>query len=120
MPHRNPSKPLLFLFLLTVCGLGWASYELLQPTPKDTPEPPRDPVEALKRQIEEAMASDPCFLSVSSLNWRPNQNHYRVDVQMADGCDKAQAQRLAGRVSELVRRATDGSDAEVWMYSLAH
>jgi hypothetical protein len=121
MPRRNNPISTLLLFLL-VCGFGWASYEFIYVRgifrPQELPPPPTDQVEGLKRQIEEAMSGDPCFLSISSLNWRPNQNHYRVDVQMMDSCEKVQAQRMAGRVAELVRRAANGIDAEVWLYTL--
>jgi hypothetical protein len=113
----SPPRKTLLLFL-AVCGLGWVSYEFFQR--KEMPAAPPDRVEVLKRQIEEAMSGDSCFLSVSSLTWRPNQKHYRVDVEVLQACAKAQAQRMAGRVAELVRHETDGIDAEVWLYSLGH
>ena len=121
MPRRNNPVTTLLIFL-AVCGFGWASYEFIYVqrilTPKELPAPPTDQVEGLKRQIEDAMGTDPCFMSISSLNWRPNQNHYRVDVQMMESCEKEAAKRIAGRVAELVRRGANDIDAEVWCYSL--
>jgi hypothetical protein len=121
MPRRNnPIKT--FLLFLAVCGFGWASYEYIYVQrvfeTKEVPAPPPDQVEGLKRQIEDAMGSDTCFVSISALNWRPNQGHYRVDVTLMETCDKDAAKRIAGRVAELVRRGAGGIDAEVWLYSL--
>jgi hypothetical protein len=121
MPRRNNPVATLILFLV-VCGFGWASYEFIYVRgifkSKEVPPPPLDQVEGLKRQIEETLGSDPCFLGIAALNWRAHDGQYRVDVTMLEGCDKESAKRMAGRVAELVRRGTSGTEAQVWMYVL--
>jgi hypothetical protein len=120
MRRKNPAVTLALF--LAVMGFGYAAYQFLVVekvfAKADLPPPPRDEVERIKAAVEEALASDSCFVSVTAINWRPNASNYRIDVQMVDGCEKKEAQRITARVSEIVRRATNGLDTEVWVYAL--
>lgn len=121
MPRRN-NPVATFLLFLAVCGFGWASYEFIYVQGifrnKEIPPPPLDQVEGLKRQIEETLGTDPCFLQINSINWRAHVGQYRVDVAMLENCDKEAAKRMAARVAELVHRGSNGMESEVWMYVL--
>jgi hypothetical protein len=121
MPRRNNPITTLLLFL-GVCAFGWASYEYIYVQgifrSKEAPPPPPDQVEGLKRQIEDALAGDACFLQIAAVNWRPHDAQYRVDVNMLEGCDKQTAQRMAARVSDLIGRGSGGKKSQVWMYQL--
>ena len=121
MPRRKNPIATLVIFV-AVCGFGWASYQFIYVDgifrSKEVPPPPPDQVEGLKRQIEEAFQGDGCFLGLQSVNWRPNEGHYRVDVNMLEGCEKAEAKKMAERVAELVRRGAAGMESQVWVYVL--
>ena len=121
MPRRKNPVMTFFLFLVVV-GFGWASYHFLFQekifAKSDAPPPPPDQIERLKGSIEIALGGDACFLSVMGINWRPNAARFRVDIQMPDGCEKKEGQRIAGRVADLVRAGTGGSETEVWLYAL--
>ena len=108
--------------MFDVLGFGYAAYHFLYEekvfAKSDVPPPPREQVEAMKTQIEQALQGDGCFAGISSINWRPNAGNYRIDVQMLDGCGKGDAQRIVARVVDLVRRSTDGVECEVWTYAL--
>ena len=121
MPRRkNPFAT--FVLFLVVVGFGWASWHFLFEqrilAKADVPPPPPDQIERLKASIETALGTDACFLSVMGVNWRPNAAVYRVDIQMPDGCERLEAQRLARRVSDLVRAGSNGGETEVWLYAL--
>ena len=121
MPRRK--NPLMtFVIFLVVVGFGWASYHFLFEerifARADKPPPPPDQIQRLKASIEGALGGDGCFISVMDVNWRPRAGIYRVDVQMPDGCEKKEAQRLSERVVDLVRAGTGGGETEVWLYAL--
>ena len=121
MPRRkNPIAT--FVIFLVVAGFGYASYHYLMEekilTKKEKPPPPPDQIDRLRASIESALGSSGCFMNVMSINWRPNANHFRVDINMPDGCEKTAGRQIASRVIDTVKAGTDGQETEVWCYSL--
>jgi hypothetical protein len=119
---RRKNSAVTFLLFVGVLAFGYAAYHFIYEEKvfarSDAPPPPREQVEEMKTQIDQSLSSEGCYVGIQAINWRPNAANYRVDVQMADGCSKGDARRIAERVAELVKRASKGVESEVWVYVL--
>lgn len=116
MARRKNSLGTFFLFLV-VAGFAGAAYKFLyverifDHTTVHTP--PASEIDRLRTACEEALASEPCFVSIPMFNWRDQSKRYRIDINMSDGCGIPDSKKIATRLSELVKRSTDGYEAEV-------
>jgi hypothetical protein len=116
MPRRrNPVANLvLFVFVL---AFGWAAYHFIYEEQwfksEEVAAVPADQIERLRRTVDEGLESEEGYGGLTSFNWRSQTKRYRVDVNLIEGTTVADAKRMAGRVNELVKRATQGSPAEV-------
>ena len=113
--RKNPLGT--FFLVLAVAALAGAAYKFLYVERIFDNEtvftPPASEIERLRAACEESLSSDPCFVSISMFNWRDQSKRYRIDINMSDGCGIPDAKRMATRLSELVKRSTDGYEAEV-------
>ena len=116
MARRKNPVGTLVLFL-AVAGFAGAAYKYLYVERifdhQTVYTPPASEIERLQAACEEALASDGCFLQITMFNWRDQSKRYRIDVMMPDGCGVPDAKRISTRLSELVKRSTDGYEAEV-------
>jgi hypothetical protein len=120
MPRRkNPSTTFL-LFLLLVAA-GWASYRYLYVErvfdSRVVQGPPAGKEAEIRRAIAEAFADDPCFEEVSNMGWRAQEFRWRVDVNVPDVC-RPQAKEIARRVGAVVKSASGGTEANVFVYTV--
>jgi len=120
MRRKNPA--VTFVLFVGILAFGYAAYQFLYVqnvfARTEVAGPPREQVDEMKSGIESSLSNEAYFISISAINWRANSGRYRVDVQMADGASKNDARRISDRVAELVKRASQGVDSEVWVYIL--
>ncbi len=113
--RKNPYGT--FVLFLAVAGFAGAAYKFLYVDRIFDHEtvftPPASEVERLRTACEEALSSDECFLGITAFNWRDQSKRYRIDITMPDGCGIPNSKKLAARLSDLVKRSTDGYEAEV-------
>lgn len=113
--RKNPIAT--FVMFLAVAGFAAAAYKFLYVERifdhQTVYTPPASELDRLRAACEEALASDECFLQITAFNWRDQSKRYRIDVSMPDGCGIPHAKKLSARLSELVKRSTDGYEAEV-------
>jgi hypothetical protein len=116
MPRRRNQVANLAL-LVFVLGFGWAAYHFIHEKQMfkstEVVAVPADQIERLRRTVDEALQSEGAYNGLTAFNWRGQTKRYRVDVNLVEGSSMADAKRMAGRVNELVKRASDGSPAEV-------
>ena len=116
MPRRkNPYAT--FALLLFVLGFGYAAYYFLYVerifVSKEEAAIPQAQLDRLRKTVDEGLSSEETYQGLAGFNWRGQTKRYRVDVNLADGATIPLAKRLAGKVNDLVQRASDGSPAEV-------
>jgi hypothetical protein len=120
MPRRNNPWTTLFMFLAVV-GFGWVSYHFIVEEQifrsGEAAVPPADKMNKVRDAVEKALADRECFQAITLFEWRERQGHYRVDITILDGC-RNEAKSIAQRTVEVVRRASDGSEAHVFVYIL--
>ena len=117
MARRKNPLGTFFLFL-AVAGFAGAAYKFLYVERIFDNEtvftPPASEIERLRVGVRgRPVRRTPCFVSISMFNWRDQSKRYRIDINMRDGCGIPDAKRMATRLSELVKRSTDGYEAEV-------
>jgi hypothetical protein len=116
MPRRRNQLANLVL-LVFVLGFGWAAWHFIHEEKmfetKETVVIPAEQIERLRQTVDEGLQSEDAYAGVTAFNWRAQSKRYRVDVNMLEGASVNDAKRMAGRVNELVLRATQGSPAEV-------
>jgi len=116
MARRKNPVGTFFLFL-AVAGFAGAAYKFLYVERildhQTVYTAPAGEIDRLRTACEEALASEPCFVSIPTFNWRAQSKRYRIDVNMTDGCGIPDSKRIATRLSEFVKRSTDGYEAEV-------
>ncbi len=113
--RKNPLGT--FVLFLAVAGFAGLAYKFLYVERifdhQTVSQPPASEIERLRTACEDALAPDPCFVSISMFNWRDQSKRYRIDINMSDGCGISDSKKIATRLSELVKRSTDGYEAEV-------
>ena len=121
MPRRrNPIANLVLLVF--VLAFGWASYHYIYVErvfeTKEEVAVPSDQMERIRKTIDEGLESEEAYAGISAFNWRAQTKRYRMDVTLVEGSTVGDAKRIAGRVNELVMRASEGSPAEVSFHVL--
>jgi hypothetical protein len=120
MPRRKNPGVTLVMFLLLLAA-GWAAYHYLYVErvfdSKGGQEPRADHHENVRRAIEEAMGEDSCFLRITGLAWRQQEFRWRVDVDVQDGC-RDRAKSIAQRVHDVVKNASGGNEANIFVYAV--
>jgi hypothetical protein len=120
MPRRKNSTSTFLMFVLLV-GAGWASYRYLYVerifATKEVEAPPPDKEAEIRRAIAAAFSNDPCFEDVSNMGWRSQEFRWRVDVNIPDAC-RDQAKDVARRIGAVVKSASGGTEANVFVYTL--
>jgi hypothetical protein len=119
-PKKRPGRvnpPLKsFLLFLAVLGLAWVAYEFVYVRKifQGGEEVFIDEAqrEMIRDKILERYASDPCFLELGSLLYRPKENSYRVEIRVGYGCSE-RARRICEEVSVLVGDTVE-QKASVW------
>ena len=114
---NHPFKSLV-LFLI-VLGAGWAGYEYLYKGGLLTGEASellsQDRKEELREAILRAYDPDPCFKDMrGNMNWRPNEQRYRVEIIVMDGCEQ-RARDLCEEIAKYVY-SQSSSRASVWAF----
>ena len=120
MPRRkNPGTT--FVMFLVLVAAGWAAYKYLYVDRVFDTKVVEGPAEGKEQQIRaaivEAFSDDPCFNEVSNMGWRGQEFRWRVDVNIPDTC-RDQARTFAKRVADVVRSASGGADANVFVYAV--
>jgi hypothetical protein len=117
--HVNPPWK-SFLQFVVIAALGWAGYEFLWVrkifaggSSGDTLT--RDQRDAIHDRITTLYQSDGCFQSLrGSVNWRPRDNFYRVEIIVQDGCEE-RARELCRELANLLEREWQVMSS-VWAY----
>ena len=121
MPRRrNPIANLVLLVF--VLAFGWASYHYIYVKrsfeTKEETVVPSEQVDKIRKTVDEGLEAEEAYGEITAFNWRAQTKRYRLDVTLAEGSTVGDAKRLAGRVNELVMRASDGAQAEVSFHVL--
>lgn len=108
-----------FVLFVLVVGLGWAGYEYLYKRGLLTGEAAelltQDHKEELRAAILTTYDRDPCFRDMrGNMNWRPNEQRYRVEIIVVDGCED-RAKGLCQEIAKFVKDKS-GSRASVWAF----
>lgn len=96
--------PLKSLFLLLVLGAGalyvWNHREWLQSDASHL-LPETKKAEILER-IRRTVLEDRCYVAMrGSLNWRPNEQRYRLDITVMENCEP-EARRLCEEIASII------------------
>ena len=120
MPRRkNPLAT--FVMFVAVLGFGWAAYHFVYEEQifKSTEAaiPPAEKMNNVRNALEQSLADKDCFQSITLFEWHERQGYYRIDLTVLDGC-RDEAKSIAARSLDVVRRASGGSDARIFIYIL--
>jgi hypothetical protein len=96
--------PLKSLFLLLVLGAGaayvWNHRDWFQNDPSQL-LPEARKAEILER-IRRTVLDDRCYVAMrGSLNWRPNEQRYRLDITVMENCE-LEARRLCEEIATII------------------
>jgi hypothetical protein len=113
--RHNPLRTLLLF--VAVLGFGAAAYHYLWVERVFDHEEvvviPQEQIDDLRKTVHEGLTTEESYVSIASFNWRGQTKRYRVDVTLVETADVRDAKRMAGKVSSLVQRASEGYPAEV-------
>jgi len=120
---RRVRHPLVsFAMFLVVCTMAYAVWEnraglKSQPAGQLLDRSTRDDVQD---HVFTAFEDDDCFAGLrSNMNWRPNEQRYRMDIVVEDGADcEGKARTLCEQVAEMIREDT-GISATVIAFDAA-
>ena len=101
---NHPLKTLLLLAILAL--VAWGAYEFLVVRGILKREPSQIDVQATRERVRsailDAFAKDLCLLTVDDINYRANEDHYRIRVTLSHECSD-QAREMC---EEIVNAAT--------------
>ncbi len=104
MSTRVRPPAVSFLLFVLLCAGAWFAYshrDWLKGS--QTQLLPDEQRQALLERIREEVDADPAYVALrGSLNWRPNEQRYRLDVTVAENRE-AEARRLCQRIAEIIR-----------------
>ncbi len=109
---RRVRHPLVSLAMfLVVCGMAYAVWEN-RAALKSTPAGQlldRTTRDEIQDRVFTAFEDDDCFSGLrGNMNWRPNEQRYRLDIVVVDGAEcEGRARSLCRQIAEMIREDTD-------------
>jgi hypothetical protein len=108
-----------FVLFVLVLGAAWAGYEYLYKRGLLTSEASellsKDRKDGLREAILKFYDKDPCFRDMrGNMNWRPNEQRYRVELIVVDGCED-RAKSLCEEIAQFIKHETNAK-ASVWAF----
>jgi hypothetical protein len=107
--RSRTNHPLKTLFLLAVLGgAAWAGYEflwvrkILSPAPA-APVLTEEEQASIRDAILTGMEDEDCFVELGSMNLRPHEGIWRIDVVVEDAC-WSEARSLCRKVADIVEQ----------------
>ncbi|MDJ0523477.1 MAG: hypothetical protein QNJ90_15520 [Planctomycetota bacterium] len=110
MARRVRHPMVSFAMFLIVVGMGFVVWENRNMLKGEAAGELMDQTTRadLQDQIYETFESDDCFMGLrSNINWRPNEQRYRLDIEVADGqsCERG-AKVLCEQIAHLIKDQT--------------
>jgi hypothetical protein len=116
MPRRKNSPWTNLLYFLVVCAIAWAGYEFVYVRQLFQSQSetfvPRAELDELRGAILDAYATDGCLKELGPIHYRANQNVYRLDIIVEDGCEE-RAKQMCEEIADLIQDRVHRK-AEVW------
>ena len=122
MPRRKNSPWTTLVYFLVVCGIAWAGYEFVFVRGMFKTEvktfAPTEELDRVRGSILESFAKDGCLAEVGQVLYRAQENHYRIEIVVEDGCED-RAREMCREISDLIDGEI-GRKAAVWAYASGH
>ena len=110
MARRVRHPMVSFAMFLIVVGMGFVAWEnrhILkgEASGRLMDQPTR---QGLQETILEAFESDACFAGFrNNINWRPNEQRYRLDIDIEDGAScESNARNLCEQIANMIKSET--------------